>query len=178
MNGRAPDLKGLALWQEIGNRACDESPWSCLWAKKGHQNGFGTVNPPCAETWLSLRFHTDVYFSPYTLSGWKFCIGRVTLKVDHFKEDDDFNSLRKGSQVSSVSITCTFSLQDLEHLWTTEFHFFICFDYKGSVLLLKKWRRKQGIRGCSEQASELGSERAEDEEEGIWKPLERRKSRE
>ena len=138
MNGRAPDLKGLALWQEIGNRACDESPWSCLWAKKGHQNGFGTVNPPCAETWLSLRFHTDVYFSPYTLSGWKFCIGRVTLKVDHFKEDDDFNSLRKGSQVSSVSITCTFSLQDLEHLWTTEFHFFICFDYKGSVLLLKK----------------------------------------
>lgn len=56
--------------------------------------------------------------------------------------------------------------------------FFICFQYKGSVLLLNKRRRKQRVRWSSEQTSELGSERAEDEEEGIWKLLERKKSRE
>ena len=51
--------------------------------------------------------------------------------------------------------------------------FFICFYYKGSVLFLNKRRRKQGVRWWSEQASELGNESAEDEEEGIWKLLER-----
>ena len=43
---------------------------------------------------------------------------------------------------------------------------------------MNKRRRKQRVRWSSEQASELGSERAEDEEEGIWKLLERKKSRE
>ena len=68
--------------------------------KEGAPKQFGTVNPLCAESWLSLRFHTDIYFSPYSLPGWKFCIGKVILKVNHFKEDDYFNSLWKGSQVS------------------------------------------------------------------------------
>ena len=95
--------------------------------------------------------------------------------MNHFKEDDYFNSLERLPSQLSVNHMHLLSA-GLGIYMDYRILFFICFYYKGSVLLLNKRRRKQGVRWWSEQASELGNESAEDEEEGIWKLLERKKS--